>query len=207
MVVELAEESVELRFFFGGHFDTDEHAAVVSAMVTVMEKADIPVVTQAVQKFHEGPGPIRKLEAIQELILYLVGTPTNEMANVQFRHLIIAEVHRSEAIFVQTLDQHGRLLAIPHRDRDKYVGFLWVGVPVVEFSNAFCPEHGTEFLEAARLLGNCYGHHCFAMLPQFGAFGNMTQAVEIHVGTRSDCNEILCVNLLSLGICLCSSDG
>src|SRR5687767_1613291 len=50
------------------HLHSDQHAAVVRPVITVVEKGDIPGAAHRGQKLHERAGPLRKLEAVEDLV-------------------------------------------------------------------------------------------------------------------------------------------
>jgi len=64
-VEELVEGFVILRWYL----DADQDAAVVGALVAVMEQADVPAWPHQVQEFHEGAGALGEDEAQQAFVL------------------------------------------------------------------------------------------------------------------------------------------
>ena len=74
-------------------------------------------------------------------------------------------------------------------DADEDVGGGLVAVAIVELGDAAVAQEVDEFEEAAGLLGNGDGEDAFVAFAQFAAFGNVAQAVEVHVCAAVDGDE------------------
>ena len=69
---------------------------------------------------------------------------------------------------------------------DEYVGIGIITVTIIKFGDAACADDAAEFEETAGLFGDGDADQCFAAFADFGAFGDVTQAVEVHVGAAVD---------------------
>ena len=85
--------------------------------------------------------------------------------------------------------------------------FAWIRVTVVELGDGASADQGTEFLERARRLGNRHRQDGFALFAHLGAFGDKTQAVEVHVGARGNCDQRPALRLVALDVFLDAGNG
>src|SRR5438876_3498505 len=67
-VAEIFQELPELLHLAGRNLHSDQHPAVVGAVVAVVEQADVPVAAHAREKAHQRAGPLGKFEAIKQLV-------------------------------------------------------------------------------------------------------------------------------------------
>ena len=91
----------------------------------------------------------------------------------------------------------GEVLGTCGLQADEDVGFLVVAVAVVELSDVAAAEQVDEFEEAAALFGDGNGENAFVAFAQFAAFGNVAQAVEIHVGAAGYGDEGLVLDAVA----------
>ncbi len=68
---------------------------------------------------------------------------------------------------------------------------------IVELGDAALAERLAELEEAARLLRNLHGQQRFARAAEIRAFGDVAQAVEVHVRAAVDAHDALAVALLA----------
>src|SRR5690606_35984697 len=99
--------------------------------------------------------------------------------------------HHRIALLTEALDQ----LIAPHPatgdlNPDKNQGLLIIGVAIVELGDIALLKRLDELLEAAGTLGNFYGDDRFTLLTDFGALGDITQTVKVHVGAANDRQQI-----------------
>jgi hypothetical protein len=87
------------------------------------------------------------------------------------------------------------------------MGFVGAVIAVVEFGDAALADQRQEFFVGARFLRQRHGEYRFALLAEFGAFGNEAQAVEIHVGAGRHGHQVLVLQLVLPGIFLGPGNG
>ena len=75
------------------HFEAREHSAEISAVIAVVEQADVPAPTQLVEEFHQRAWPFGKLEPVQPLVPHSGRMSAHHVAHVQLGHLVVREVH------------------------------------------------------------------------------------------------------------------
>jgi len=67
--VQLVQVQQEIRARCRRHLDADQHAAVIRAVIAIMEQADVPVRSDRLQELQQGARPFGKFEAVQVLVL------------------------------------------------------------------------------------------------------------------------------------------
>src|SRR5581483_2831709 len=82
LVAEPGEEAPELLLLRRRHLHPGEDAAVVGAVVSVVEEADVPALADALEKAHQRARPLWELEPVQHLVLR-AGAAADEVADVQ----------------------------------------------------------------------------------------------------------------------------
>ena len=181
------------------HLHSHEDPAVVASLIAVVEQADVPVGAHARQKAHQRPGPLRKLEAVEQLVGGAArvppdrerSVPADHVAHVELGHLVVGKVERLQALALEDLDDFRGLVTAVHLDADEYVSVLGIGDAVVELGDVARPERGAELLEAARALGDGDREYRLAPIAHLGALGDEAQPVEIRVRARGDGDELL----------------
>ncbi len=134
-----------------------------------------------------GPGAFGKLEAEQPLAAHLGTVAADHVADVQLGHLVVGQVEYREALLAQAGEQVGAVIGERMGlHADEQVGLAVAVVAVVELGDLAPAQRRAEGLEAARPLGHGDGDDRFALFAQFGALGNVAQAVEVDVGTGVD---------------------
>jgi hypothetical protein len=113
---------------YRGNLDPGEHAAVVRALVAAVEEADVPVLTHAVEEAHERSRALRKLEPIQHLVLGARGAAADEVAYVQLRHLVVAQVERTDPVSFERAGETLGLESPAHFEADEDVRIGRAGV-------------------------------------------------------------------------------
>ena len=94
----------------------------------------------------------------------------------------------------------GEVLGTCGLQADEDVGFLVVAVAVVKLGDVAAAEQVDELEKTAALFGDGHGENTFVAFAQFAAFGNVAQAVEIHVGAAGDGDEGLVLDAVAGGI-------
>ncbi len=152
-------------------------------MVAVVEHRDVPAPAQQVQKLHQRPRPLGKLEAVDALVGQRLAAPAHHVADMQLGGFVVGHVHHLEMLALQVGQQVApavERIGDLHADED--LGALRVAIAVVELGNIALAQGQRELAEAARLLVDGHGQHGLALLAQFGALGDMAQPVEVHIG-------------------------
>jgi len=100
-------------------------------------------------------------------------------------------------VALQQLDHARALTRARHRQADEHPCLLGIGIAIVEFGDVARTQQAAEGLEAARRLGNGHREHGFALFTQFGALGDVAQAVEVHVCARGHRDQRLALQLVA----------
>src|SRR5690606_3247790 len=103
-VIDMAKEAFTRLSW---NFNTNEHAAVVRAMVAVVEEGNVPLVVEAFKKFEQCAGAFGELEAEHHLVVETTNTPTHHMARVELGDFVVGEIGYGEALRDQMLDNLG----------------------------------------------------------------------------------------------------
>ncbi len=80
---------------------------VVRAMIAVMEQADVPPRADGLKKANQCARTLRKLEAIQQLVVGAAGMATHHVAHVQLRHLVVRHDRSTRWPLARSCGQHG----------------------------------------------------------------------------------------------------
>src|SRR4030095_16696571 len=91
---QLVEERAKCRQFVVDDFESGEHAAEISAVVPVVEQADVPAATELLEKLRQRAWPFGKLEAAQTLVANLGRMAANHVPHVQLGELVVRQVYR-----------------------------------------------------------------------------------------------------------------
>ena len=109
---------------------------------------------------------------------------------MRFGEFVVAQVLAVVAVLTQFVDKGGELGATAgelYADEDlRAFGVL---VAVVELGDVLVAEQGAEGEEAAGAFGDGDGEQAFALFADFGALGDVTQAVEVDVGAGDDVDK------------------
>ena len=193
-VAKVGQEFLELAHVARRHLHADQHAAVVGAVVAVVEEADIPASAHLGQEIHQRTRLFRKFEAVEQFVQALFadrrGVAADHVTNMVLGHFVVGQVQSRVAVLLQALDQFQRFLAVTDLDADENMGFAGGVVAVVEFGDVALADQGQEFLVGAGLLGQRDGKDGFALFAKLGALGDEAQAVEIHVGAGGDGDQV-----------------
>lgn len=103
-VAELIEKRPEIGFLFRRDLDADQHAAIVGAVIAVMEQADVPVVAHVVEEVHQCAGAVGKFKPVNNFILDRMRPSADQMTHVQFGHFVVAHVLGRQAALFEFLD-------------------------------------------------------------------------------------------------------
>ena len=124
--------------------------------------------------------------------------PADHVAHVQLGHLVVGHVGDREAGGAQLL--HHRILlraSVRERKADEDLRAVGARVAVVELGDAAPAEHLAEAQEAAGLLGDHHREQRLALAAEVGALGDVSQAVEVHVGAAVDRHQALAAPALA----------
>ena len=69
---------------------------------------------------------------------------------------------------------------------------------VVKLSHSTAADDIAELEESALAFWNCHRKQTLALLTQFTTFGHITQTMEVGVGTRQYCRQLLALQLVLL---------
>src|SRR5438874_1231203 len=114
------------------------------------------------------------------------GMTADHVTDVQFGHFVSAEVESAHTMRLQGGNQGGTLVSALHLHAYKDHGLFRMRIPIIEFGNVAGPQQTTEGFEAARPLWDDGRQHRLTLFPKLGAFGDMAQTVEVHIGPGSD---------------------
>src|SRR6266540_3635905 len=171
-----------------------------------MEHADVPAAAHAVQELHQRARPLGELEAVDDLVLGRRRVPTDEMAHVQLRHLVVGQVVCLDAASLELGEQFRRLVAAGDLDADEKVRDLRIRVAVVELGHLALAEQRAELAEAAGPLGDRHREDRLALLADLGALGDEAQPVEVHVRAACDRRVRAPARAMALDPCLDAGD-
>src|SRR4030095_7205973 len=107
---QLVEERAEGRQFVVDDFESGEHAAEISAVVPVVEQADVPAATEFLEKLRQRAWPFGKLEAAQALVANLGCVAAYHVPHVQLGELVVSQVDRLVTRRGQLRDQRRAIL-------------------------------------------------------------------------------------------------
>ena len=127
-------------------------------------------------------------------------TSADHVADVDFGDFVVGQIDIGQSGFGQLAADDGKVLGTCGLQADEDVGFLVVAVAVVELGDVAAAEQVDEFEEAAAFFGDGNGENAFVAFAQFAAFGNVAQAVEIHVGAAGDGDKGLVLDAVAGGI-------
>ena len=68
-ITQAGNKAVEQGELVRRHLDADQDAAIVGAMIAVVEQADVPVRVHLAEEAGQRAGAFGKLEAVQQLVL------------------------------------------------------------------------------------------------------------------------------------------
>nr|GEU28525.1 hypothetical protein [Tanacetum cinerariifolium] len=185
-IPERGQELPELVHLAGRHLQADQDAAHVAALAAVVAQRDIPVRRHAVQEAHQRARALGEFEAVQQLAVGQRALAAHQVAHVGLGQLVVGQVQCAEIVGLEGARQRARFAAVGDLHADEHMGFVLVADAVVELGDVARSHQRAKALEAAALLGQRDGKQRFARLAQFRAFGNETQAVEIHVGAAGN---------------------
>ena len=79
------------------NLDAHQDAAVVGALVAIVEEADVPARVHARQEAHQRARALRKDEAEEPLVGGEIAAPAHQMAKVLLGHLVVGQVEGRES--------------------------------------------------------------------------------------------------------------
>ena len=122
-------------------------AAVVRALVAVVEQRDVPAWAHEAQKLQQGAGALGEFKAHQTFVLRQAGVPTDHVAQVLFGQFVVRQVQGFEALLVQAFGNLAALALALRAHAHKHVRLAGVDHPVVEFGDvARATGQGTDGL-------------------------------------------------------------
>ena len=154
-VAEVLQEGLECAHVARRHLHTDQHTAVVGAVIAVVEEADVPAGAHLRQEIHQRARLFGEFEAVDQLLhsflAHCWGVAAHHVADVVLGHLVVAQVERRVAVLLQAFGQLQRLLAVSHLDADEHMRLAGRVVAIVEFRDIALADQTEEFLVGARL--------------------------------------------------------
>src|SRR6185437_3243662 len=157
-LMELVEMLQEVRAVAGGHLNAGQYAAIIGAVVAVVEQADVPAATHRLEEFEQRPWALRELEPVNELIADAAGTAADHVPHVELRHLVVGHVGDGVAGLAQGPDDRILFRApLGEPEADEDLGALFALVAVVELRDAAVAQQSAEVQEAARSLRDGHG--------------------------------------------------
>src|SRR6516162_2973031 len=147
---KLVTEAIEkvLKCFLVARRDlhADEHAAEVSPVRAVMKERDIPAPAHLLKAVHKRAGTLGELKAVENLVRGVRCAPTDQMTDVQLRHLVVGHIERRVAAVPKRSGKPADLYVVPHLNADKNVRPVRVGIAVVELGDIVIADEGAEAL-------------------------------------------------------------
>jgi hypothetical protein len=83
------------------HLQAHQDAAIVGALVAVVEQADVPARSHQAQELHQRARPLREDEAQQPLVLRQRRMAADHVADVLLGQLVVREVQRGKALLAE----------------------------------------------------------------------------------------------------------
>ena len=164
---------------------------------------------QGADEGHQRPGPLRKLEAIEQLLPLVEGTAgaggqaaADHVTDMQLGQLVAREVEAGKPLGLEIAAQRRRIGGPAHLHADEQVGQFRIGQAIAELGEAALAQQTAEAAQAARLLRDLHGQQRFALFSQFGPFGHEEQPIEIHVGATGHRHQGAALELALLHILL-----
>ena len=158
-------------------------------MVAVVEEGDVPAALHVVEEVAQRAGAFGKFKRNQAFVFHFVAAAADHIADVDFGDFVFGQVGVGQACGGEFGRDGGTVGRACGLDAGKDVGGVVVAVAVVEFRNAAVAQGVDKFEEAAGAFGDGNGENAFVAFAQFAAFGNVAQAVEVHVGAAVDGNQ------------------
>ena len=170
-------------------------------MVAVVEQGDVPAGTEGHEEFQQSARAFGEFELVDHFVADRRGVAADHVADVLLGQVAVGEVDDGVAGFAQFLDQFFAAQAAGlDLDADEDDGFAGIGVAVVEFSDAAFVQGVDEGFERARFFRDGDGQDGFAFFADFGAFGDVAQAVKVHVGAAEHASQVFAFKLLPLDV-------
>ncbi len=160
-------------------------------MIPIMKQTDILPGPQRRQEINQRARPFGELKHVQLLIPRAAAT-ADEIANMRFSQFVAGDVGSWDPLLAETGDESWQVGGAGRGvdgDAHEDVSGLGVGVAVAEFGDALGQDGFDEFGEGARTFGQGEAQEGFFLLAERGAFGDESEAVEVHVRARGDCDE------------------
>ena len=104
----LTHDAVELHGLescLHGRVDSRQHAAVVRAVIAVVEQADVPALAHRCQKLQQRSRALGKLEPVKHLVSQSRRMPADHVADVQLCGLVFGHINDRIVFFSEALNQ------------------------------------------------------------------------------------------------------
>src|SRR5690606_38351514 len=108
-VAQGVQKALESLVVLGGNLQPDQDAAVVGALIAVVEQADVPARSHEAQEFQQRAWPLRKDEAQQALVLSQWRMAADHVTQVLLGQVVVGQVQRPETLAVEVGRNLGRL--------------------------------------------------------------------------------------------------
>jgi hypothetical protein len=82
----------------GRHLQADQDAAVVGALVAVVEQADVPARVHGGQEAHQRARPLGELEAEEALVARQLAAPADHVPHMLLGQFVVGQVDGGEAV-------------------------------------------------------------------------------------------------------------
>ena len=80
------------------NLDADQDAAIVGAVVAIVEQADVPECAHAGEELQQCTGALGKLEAVENFMRHVRAVAADEVTHVQLGHFVAAHVQHGIAM-------------------------------------------------------------------------------------------------------------
>ncbi len=169
--------------------DADEDLAVVGALVSVVEEADVPVGVHGEEEAHQGAGAFGEFEAVELFVGGEGAAAADHVADVFFGEFVVVEVDGFEASDGEVFDDGCPFIFGLGFDADENVSLVGIGHAVAELSDASLADRIAEESKASLMFGDGNCQKCLAVLTGVGSFGDEAEAFEVDVGSAGDRDE------------------
>ena len=139
---------------------------------------------------HQRAGAFGEAEAEDALVRHRRARAAYHVAQVRFGEFVVGQVFGVVAVRAQFFDDGFELGATAAQfNADEDLRPRRVLVAVAEFGDVVRAKQGAEVEEGAGDFRDGDGKQAFALFTDFGALGDVAQAVEVHVGAGDDVNQ------------------
>src|SRR5690554_232338 len=91
-ISELFEIRLERIAFAGRHLYPGQHAAIIRAVIAVMEQGYVPVEPQPFEEFEQRAGAFGKLETVEQFVCQSLDPSADHIADMELGDLVVGHV-------------------------------------------------------------------------------------------------------------------